>query len=191
MNSKDRRHPTFETIPPFHGRSNRHERQFISDVRKRRTAPSVYSRLPIRANKIMQRQIGCRSLHPVIQFRWLNTNKLGREPRPSHPFNQIWMMCIGMSLTQLDPGIRPQTNSPPRFGLFPRCTCGQFPSKYQYLLEILRIAEELRSGCNTEVLQLAPNSISCAEIISSTTAQLPIKGRHGVVPKRRRLAVRG
>src|SRR6185295_9788925 len=117
VNCNGRRNLAFETIPTFHGRSDRHERHFTPGVRKRRTAFPVNGCLPIRTNVVMQRQKGCISVHPEFQFCRLNTNKLGREPRPRHPLNKERTICIiGVSLTQLYFSVRPQTNAPQRSG---------------------------------------------------------------------------
>ena len=108
MNCNGRRNLAFETIPTFHGRSDRHERHFTPGVRKRRTAFPVNGCLPIRTNVVMQRQKGCISVHPEFQFCRLNTNKLGREPRPRHPLNKERTICIiGVSLTYLYESIPP------------------------------------------------------------------------------------
>jgi hypothetical protein len=64
MNCKDGRYsPAFEDIPTLHGR-----------------AFSVYDRLAIGANRVVQRQVGCISFHAKLQFRWHDMNVLGREP---------------------------------------------------------------------------------------------------------------
>jgi hypothetical protein len=65
MNCKDGRHRTFEAIPPLHGAADGRERQRASRVVERRTIPSVYRRLAIYSNEIMQRQISCIFLNPV------------------------------------------------------------------------------------------------------------------------------
>ena len=116
MNGNGRRDPAFETIPTFRGGSDRHERHFAAGVRKRRTAFSVNGCLPIRTNVIMQRQIGRISVHSEFQFCRPNTNKLGREPRPRHPFHRERIRCIGVPLTELYFSVRPQTNAPRRSG---------------------------------------------------------------------------
>src|SRR6516162_3728406 len=126
MNCKDGRRAAFEAIPASYRRSDWHERQLISEVSQRRTAPSVYSGLAIGANGIMQRQIGCISLHPKFQFRPPNANKLGREPRPRHPLDYEWAPRTGLSRMPLELTERVQA-LPPRIPVCLRDTansCG-------------------------------------------------------------------
>src|SRR5215467_13387213 len=57
MNRKDGRCSAFEPVPASCRRADRHERQLASKVSGRRRASSVYRRLAVGANGIMQRQI--------------------------------------------------------------------------------------------------------------------------------------
>src|SRR6516165_7205390 len=104
MNRKDGRcSPALEEIPTLHGRAFRHEGQFVAEVLDRRAAPSsVYDRLAIEANRVVQRQVGCISIHAKLQFRWHDMNVLGREPGPGPSFHPETTIRIKMPLLPLD-----------------------------------------------------------------------------------------
>ena len=104
MNCKDGRYsPAFEEIPTLHGRAFRHEGQFVAEVLDRRAAPSsVYDRLAIEANRVVQRQVGCISIHAKLQFRWHDMNVLGREPGPGPSLHPETTIRIKMPLLPLD-----------------------------------------------------------------------------------------
>ena len=104
MNRKDRRYsPALKEIPTLHGRAFRDEGQFVAEVLDRRAAPSsVYDRLAIGANRVVQREVGCISFHAKLQFRWHDMNVLGREPGPGPSLHPETTIRIKMPLLPLD-----------------------------------------------------------------------------------------
>jgi len=87
------------------------------------------------------------------------------------------MICVGVALMQLEFSARPQTNSLQRFDLLKYMPIAFEISKIAEIANIYR--GTARYKFNIAVSQLAPNSISCAEVL---VPLLSIKGPHGVVP---------